>query len=292
MAQHRIYAQQSVLTDPGRWLEYFEGLPTELDALCRVVQGVLIYPFSGWHRHYGIEIEPDRLPELRLRSVENILTKILQANPAPLQNTREPSMRLYGLCRDFSALLVSMLRHQGVPARLRVGFAGFFDRGIYWDHRIVEYWDSSEAAWVLVDPRLDELQLDRLPVKINPLRINEESPFILAGAAWRSCRNGVRDPDSFADNPSERGMGMIRYALLQDFDAMCRIETCGQDAWHSLISKPETEIAPGDLEYLDDVAAATLSDDYERIVRLHVESEYGQAVRERLSHECRQTASK
>jgi hypothetical protein len=163
----------------------------------QVVQGVLIFPFGVWAKHYGIQVSEERSAELNLRAVSRMLEGILALDPSPLSVARPPQKRLYGLCRDFAVLLVAMLRHQGTPARERVGFGGYFNSDWYWDHRVTEYWDAPQQRWVLVDPRLDEVRRKVLQRKVGPFHITRESPFLVAGEVWQRCRAGQADPEMF-----------------------------------------------------------------------------------------------
>jgi hypothetical protein len=279
------YTQQSAITDPGDYTALFDALPRDLPSLMKTVQGLLIFPYAGWAKHYNMEVSEARGEELRLRTIPKMLERILALDPSPLASTRTPDRRLYGLCRDFAVMLVSILRHQGVPARERVGFAGYFNSEWYWDHRITEVWDWTQERWVLVDPRLDEVQQGVLRRKIDTLNITLESPFLPAGEAWRRCRAGLADANQFIDSPTDRGMAMIRYALLHDFDALNKNELVGMDAWHELIDKPEAAVTADERALLDEIAALTVqADDYFVELRnLYAALPYGQAVQERLA---------
>ncbi len=47
------------------------------------------------------------------------------------------------MCRDYSLLLVSLLRYRGFEARMRAGFANYFESELtYEDHWLVEYYDT------------------------------------------------------------------------------------------------------------------------------------------------------
>jgi len=233
-----------------------------------------------------MQVPEERRKELYLRSVPQMLGQILALDPSPLSVPRPPERRKVSICRDFAVLLVSMLRHQGIPARLRIGFAGYFraKRPRYWDHRIAEYWDEGLNRWVLVDAMVDGLHRKALGLKIDPLDIAAESPFILAGDAWGRCRAGEADPEDFGDSPSDRGMPPIRYALLHDFDALNKVELVGFDAWHPLIDKPEDEVTAAERELLDDIAELTVGVDsrFDDLQALYRTSSYGQAVQRRL----------
>jgi len=250
----------------------------------KIVQGLLIFPFGILAKHYDLQISEQRYAELSLRTIPRMLECIMALDSAPLSVARPPEKRLYGLCRDFAVLLVSMLRYQGVPARERVGFAAYFNSDWYWDHRITEYWDVAQQRWVLVDPRIDDVERNVLSKKIDPLHITRQSPFLFAGEVWQICRAGQADPELFVDSPTDRGMPPIRYALLHDFDALNKVELVGTDAWHKLISKPEQDITENDQRLLDQIAEITIHVDsrFQEMRALYATTPYGQMVQKRL----------
>jgi hypothetical protein len=69
------------------------------------------------------------------RLVEAAVTR----DPRPLTVHRDLANYLYGTCHDFALLAAGALRERGVPARLRVGCAGYFVTGRWEDHWICEY---------------------------------------------------------------------------------------------------------------------------------------------------------
>jgi len=280
----RYYAQHSLITDPRDNVNLYDGLPRDLLGLVKIVQGLLVY--IEWAKSYNVRVPEERRQELFLRSVPQMLERILALDPSPLPGQRPPERRKLSLCRDFAVLLVSMLRHQGIPARLRIGFAGYFGakRPRYWDHRIAEYWNESLDRWVLVDAMVDDLHRKALNLTIDPLNITDSSPFILAGDAWNRCRAGKADPDDFGDSPDDRGMPPIRYALLHDLDALNKVELVGFDAWHALIDKPEDMVTGDERRLLDEIAELTTHVDsrFDDLQALYRTTSYGRAVQERL----------
>ena len=111
------YAQPGFMTSPGAHARRFDDLPSEPAALCEIVQGLLIHPF--WTGAYGITLPEGRQEEVQLRSVEEMLARILALDDRPLTQARPVDRRLVGNCRHFSTFLCAILRHQGVPARAR-----------------------------------------------------------------------------------------------------------------------------------------------------------------------------
>ncbi len=119
-----FFAIPGSLTDPGRHANLLEGLPTDLAGLCKLVQGTTIHVF--WAKRYGLDLPPRRENEVQLRTLERRLARTLELEAHPLTEARPLDKRIVGNCRDFTLLLVSILRHQGVPARARCGFGTYF----------------------------------------------------------------------------------------------------------------------------------------------------------------------
>ncbi|HUT20809.1 MAG TPA: transglutaminase domain-containing protein [Anaerolineae bacterium] len=61
--------------------------------------------------------EPNQ--EINLRSTEEILEAAMALDDRPLTAPRAALQRVVGNCRDYALLLTAMLRHQGIPARVR-----------------------------------------------------------------------------------------------------------------------------------------------------------------------------
>ena len=281
----QYYAQQSAITDPYMYSHLFDPLPPDLPNLVKTVQGLAVS--LQWEDAYALDTPRERHREIYLRTVPEMLKRILELDPSPLEMKRQPEKRKVSLCRDFAVLLVSMLRHQGVPTRVRVGFAGYYraETPRYWDHRIAEYWDRELNRWVLVDAMTEEPILERLRFKIDPLNVDGKSQFVLAGEAWQKCRVGKVNPKEFGDSPDDLGMPPIRYALLQDFDYLNKNELVGFDAWHSLINKPENEVTEEEKALLDEVAEMTnhVDSNFNGLRELYQTTSYGQTVQSRLS---------
>jgi excinuclease ABC subunit A len=279
------YLQQSQITDPGRYTYLFDDLPHGVQSLVKTVQGLVVS--LPWEDAYGLDTPRERHLEIYLRTIPEMLKRILELDPSSLVVKRLPEKRKVSLCRDFAVLLVSMLRHQGVPARVRVGFAGYYraETPRYWDHRIAEYWNEELNRWVLVDAMTEEPILERLRFNIDPLNVDRNSQLLLAGDVWQKCRAGKANPQEFGDSPEDLGMPPIRYALLQEFDYLNKNELVGFDAWHPLINKPESEVTEEEKALLDKVANMTSQVDshLNDLRNLYQTTSYGQTVQSRLS---------
>ena len=141
-----FYREQGAISNPGHYGHLFRNLPATVVELVRVVQGITIHVF--WAERYGYKIPSERLAEVQLRTMEKRLARTLELDKRPLIDSRSLDKKLVGNCRDFSLLLASMMRHQGIPARARCGFGAYFLPEHFEDHWVTEYWDSDRRRWV------------------------------------------------------------------------------------------------------------------------------------------------
>jgi len=275
-----FYRRQSQWTDPGSMAALYADLPTDPPALAHIVQNVLIAPYRFRLSLYGLQPDDIDSVDFGLHRMDALLERIQQRAPGPLAQPRAPRDRIGAICRNFAALHVSLLRHVGIPARERVGFAGYLGGALFYDHRITQYWDAAQHRWILADAWVDAPLRQARGMTCDPLDLRPGDPFVLAGVAWQGCRRGERDPQQFGDSETDRGMPPIRYALLHDFAALNGYEVLGCDDWGDLITKPEADLTPADLALLDQIATLTLDADtsFADMHALFAATDYGQAV--------------
>jgi hypothetical protein len=266
--QQEYFATQGRLTAPGQHAALLDPLPRDIGALCRVVQGLMIHIF--WADQYGLQLDDARRAEVQLRSVARQLARMAELDPRPLAEPREPAQRLVGNCRDFSTMLAAMLRHHGVPARARCGFARYFHRDQYEDHWVCEHWNADERRWVLVDAQLDAHQVGVLGLDFSPLDV-PRSQFVTGGQAWALCRAGQADPDSFGV-ADLRGLWFIRGDLGRDVAALNKVELLPWDCW-GIIDARDDELTDADMAALDHMAQLTSADvpDLDRVHALYAQ---------------------
>ena len=130
------------MSAPGNGPLNFDGLPVDVGALCRVAQGILIH--SDWLSAYGVSEAQFRTVSRETLPLAGRLQQIADLDGSTLTVERALDRRAVGTCRDYALMLCGMLREQGVPARVRCGFAAYFRR-VWEDHWICEYW--REGRW-------------------------------------------------------------------------------------------------------------------------------------------------
>jgi hypothetical protein len=256
-----FYTAQSSFSAPGALAWCYDELPTDPAELARVTRGLMIHRLEGDLFDYGIP--RDRLhDDAETRYVDDILAVITARNNAPLTRRREPGDRFVGVCRDFALLYCSFLRHAGVPARLRSGFADYFGTtGFHGDHVVTEYWDG-EHGWLLADPQLaDPLITDAFAVDFDPMDVPRDR-FLVAGAAWQIIRAGGADPKAFGIPLPDRplvGEWFVVGDVRLDLAALNKMETLLWDVWGAGAGNDE-ELTDTVRELYDQVAAMTGGD--------------------------------
>ena len=251
------YASHGPITDPRAEAVAFDGLPADLPALTRIVQGLVFHYFADEHL-FGWTPPRERMGEIDTRRVDAMLARLRALDPRPLGEPRPPERRILGCCRDFSVLLCGMARHHGIPARTRVGFATYFNPDFYTDHEIVEWWDARQGRWRLIDPELGERHLAHFKIDFDPLDVPRDR-FLVGGHAWQVVRNGKVDPDRFGLDPKApepRGFRFVRGHVVQDLAALNKLELLLWDIWGLMQAEPDAA-----LSLLDEVAQRTRADD-------------------------------
>ena len=222
------YALHGALSDPRRHGPACARLPRDVAALCGIVQGLLLHDYYG-PRLYGppprhiLEASRATLP------VAARLDAILATDPAPLNRARAPFERAVGTCRDFALLLCGLLRQQGLPARVRCGFARYFSAAGWEDHWVCEYWHADEGRWALADAELDEPHRRHLGIAFD-IADMPRAQFLLAWEAWERCRADPALEPGFGHGEA-RGAWFLLVNLARDLLALCKRETSAWDGW-------------------------------------------------------------
>lgn len=249
------YATQGSITDPGEYRECFEDLPRDIAGLCQAVQGLVIH-FQEEDLHDYV-IPENRLPEIEIRSMTEMLARIQSIDDRPLVEARPVEKRLVGSCRDFAVLFCAMARHHNTPTRVRVGFAYNPHDDFYEDHIVAECWDMEDQRWKLVDPQMSKHHIETYKIKSDVHDLPRDR-FVVGGQAWQMCRLENAAPSKFGiyADWDIKGMGFIRQTLVQDLAALNKMELLPWDCWGLTLKRFGT-LSDEDLQLLDDVADLT-----------------------------------
>ena len=103
-----------------------EGIATDPVEICRLVHTLVIQPADA----EALCVTAERFSEKQFRGAANLIEALIALDPAPLHVPRDPERRVIGTCRHFAVLSCALLRYRGVAARVRCGFATYFQPGI------------------------------------------------------------------------------------------------------------------------------------------------------------------
>lgn len=243
------YVSQSVFTDPGAYAALVGALPLDIPALCCALHGLLIH--EAWIERQGLDPVAFSGQSRATLPVAKRLEQLLAIDPRPLTIARPVTSRALATCRDFSLLLCTVLRHHGVPARIRCGFGTYFAVNPYDDHWVCEYWAGSAQRWILVDGQLDELHRSVLKFDFDPNDV-PRTAFITGVEAWRRCRTGAIDPAQLGHGTTT-GPFFARVNLARDLLALAKVETSAWDSWRTA-REPDRALDDSALSLCDGLA--------------------------------------
>jgi len=242
----------STYSDPGGYAFLYEGLPTTPEGISQIIHTQLIHPAAA--RATGIKLtnEQER-DELNLLTVTEILTKLQQRRPTGLSTDRKPDQRVVTNCRGHALIMASVLKSQGVPARLRCGFAPYLMDGFSCDHTVLEAW--IDERWRLMDADATNEYVRDRGYNFDVYDMPPEM-FNLAGEAWLRARQRLDPAERYGIPDGRRGWPFLHTALIRDMLALFGQEVA---VWTrpQFKSMPDEEVQPT----LDRIAELTAKPD-------------------------------
>ena len=237
-----------------------EALPSDPVELCRIAQGLVLLPDLA----IALELPEARQEDRNLRSVSELLRRLVELGGTDLLAERPLEQRVVGTCRHFALLSTALLRHHGHPARARCGFAGYFVPDRFVDHWVTEYLDGA-ARWVRIDSEILGFDFVAQP---HDLRVGE---FLTGAEAWRKVGAGSADPMHFGVDgvPENWGIGEIRGNAMRDLASLNKVETLPWDEWGRMAESYRGETGPDFDQLMDRVSEACASDDEALIQRTY-----------------------
>lgn len=243
------WMRHSAMSDTGPYDAAVATMPLDVSALNAIVQGIIIH--TDWFASYGVNesdfarVSRDTLP------VADRFALALERDARPLTICRPPAQRTVGTCRDFALVLCGLLRSKGVAARLRCGFANYFNDG-WEDHWVCEYWDRESGHWRLSDAQLDGALREKCKIAFDPANVPRDR-FLTAGEAWAACRRGTRDPNQFGHG-AIKGLWFIKVNVARDHFVVNNRETSDWDRWRDVL-KSARIVSEANCAMLDAIAA-------------------------------------
>ena len=241
------YAVPGPLTDLSRVRPgALDGIESGPVGACRPAHTLVIQPTDA--EKLGVAAE--RLAENQIRPAARLVEALLALDAAPLSVAREPGHRVVGTCRHFAVISCALLRHRGIAARARCGFATYFQPGQGLDHWITEYWDDEAGRWVRVDSEILGLQVIERPHDLAP------GQFLTGGEAWAAFRAGRIDAARFGVYGTQNwGPAEIRGNAVRDLAALNKVEMLPWDEWGRMDASYQGQTGADYDELMDEIAA-------------------------------------
>lgn len=239
--------------------EAFAGLPDNISDLMKAVRRCVV----------AFLPLPEGRNDTHIRPAAEMVERILELDPSPLTEARPPERRFIGNCRHFATLTCALLRRTGKPARVRAGFAGYFEPDTWVDHWIIEYWSPPRVRWIRVDPQYG----DRWFQMRDPHETSESvvrTSFLSGGQTWLRCRSGELDADRCKMGGVNWGIGEVRGSVMYDFAALNQDEMLPWDVWGQMEAGYRNETDAAYDELLDLISATTTTGDFDAIRELYV----------------------
>lgn len=189
---HTPACAQSTYSEPGRHARLLARSladpPVRLDRIARLARNVIVHD-----RSTDVVLPEATAGEIHLRKLAEILETDQARHGTPLDAPRPAEQRVQSCCRDHTLFCVGALRLLGVPARSRVGFAGYLSPDWHHDHVVAETWMS--GRWVRFDPEITGAQT--VLTVTTDLPTEPGSSFLTAAQVWLGYRSGRIDVDRF-----------------------------------------------------------------------------------------------
>ena len=244
------YAEPSEFTQIGRFSKDLEAVGPDAGEISELVQGLLIH--NALAAVYEVTFTEERMAEMQLHGVTAMFERAKKLNPGKLTESRPPSQRVVTVCRHFATTFVAVMRSKGVPARVRCGFANYFEPGKHLDHWVAEYWNEEIGRWILVDAQVDDIQRRHFHIRLDTLDVPRDR-FLVAGDAWKACRDGA-EANTFGVSGTENwGLIGVFGNVFQDLAALRKIELLPW-GWYGLAAADE-EAAYSETELIDELAS-------------------------------------
>lgn len=247
------WARHTPTSDPGQFAPLLDAVPPVPAEIGAVDRNLIAH-----YRAQEADLPAETRGDIHLRWLQDQLATDQRRHPHALAVERPLAKRLQGCCRDHTLFGVAVLRQHGVPARSRVGFAGYFVPPWHHDHVVVEYHDGDR--WRRFDPEVekgDELLPDPLDMEFG-----DRTPFQTAATVYSLMRSGELDPATYGVAPDTPFSGK-RFVVGEVFYELAHRygdEVLLWDDWgviHSVDNEPDDEV----LTLADEVSALLLAAD-------------------------------
>lgn len=180
---------------------------------------------------------------------------------------RKEADKLVLTCRFVSILTASILKSKGIPARVRSGFAPYFDDDQSDDHWIVQYWNDAESRWITID--VDASLSLKEGTDFDSYDVPADA-FDWSARAWLDVRANKRDGNYFWNAGGFHGLMPIAWELFYDFHCLMNSEIVYVHMPKMVSFSEFTKLTAENYEQIDELAGLMLDPDsnFEKLVEI------------------------
>lgn len=224
------YLKYSTFTYPGLYEDYIKKLPDDVRELGLLLRKNVIHRTTLATGNVGTNADMKygdmtKVPWWRQAEDDNLTTttamlaEFFHRDQNGLTMERKVDDKLVLTCRHIAILMASILKAKGIPARVRSGFAAYFE-GMTdaWDHWITQYWNKLENRWVTmdVDGSWHKTGFDMYDIP--------DGKFDFSADTWLGVRQEKRDDKHFRNAGGFDGLITIAWELFYDFHCLMNNE--------------------------------------------------------------------
>ena len=226
------YLKYSLFTNPGLYEKEFKKLPQDIREIGLLLRQNIIHRTTLEWGNTGTNTDlrfgdMTKVPWWRqaenddLPTVAAILAELYRRDERGFVSDRQEADKLVLTCRFISILAVSILKSRGIPARVRSGFAPYFEENQSDDHWIVQYWSDKEDRWIAID--IDGSLSLRAGQTFDPYDM-PDGVFDWSANVWLDVRAQKVKGDYFWNAGNFRGLMPIAWELFYDFHSLMNHE--------------------------------------------------------------------
>ena len=224
------FLKYGIFTYPGLYEDYLKSLPDDVGELGLLLRKNFIHRTTLTAGNVGTNADlkygdMTKVPWYRQAEDDNLsttaamLAELFRRDQKGLTMDRKVEDKVVLTCRYVSILMASILKTKKTPARVRAGFAGYFEgQSVAWDHWITQYWGKEQDRWITidVDGSLHRTNFDMYDIP--------DGKFDWSSDAWLAIRNGTRDKNYFNNAGGFKGLITIAWQLFYDFHCLMNSE--------------------------------------------------------------------
>jgi len=207
-----VFKEHSAYTDPGNYAFLYEGLPSSSQDISKIIHMQLIHPAAVNVQNISLT-KMQTKDEKKCQTMKIILKTLQERKPVGLSLLRKSEHRVVNNCCGHALFMASVMKSQGVSARLRCGFAPYLFDGFSCDHTVLEVW--MDGRWRLMDADATNSFVRSRGYGFDVYDIPREL-FDFWWEAWQRVRRGQDPVERYRIPGGDSGWLFLQKALIRD----------------------------------------------------------------------------